>query len=376
VSPKRREGPVRNSQTQFFYFDQFIGIGRDSRRVRVSLHTKDPGRARFLWEQEHRRQWSKYYGLETPGRPEPVPIAIAIGEFIEYEKGVRKVQEWRIFDQRLKKASDFWGAISLEQVDHQRLMQLDAYLAKAGRSEYTRNHYFGILKTLFNWAIKAKKFSGQNPILEIKPYTVDSRRRAYSAEELGRILAAAEKIETEAWPNATLQKHARAFVLVLLFTGMRVGELLNLGWENVQGDKIVLRRTETKQRREKVIPLTPVLRALLEGMRGPGPFVIPRPRAKRLAVDAVASLLKKLRKYSGIPDFFFHGLRHTAATRMVSEALGQGVGLADIMKVLGHSRMETTLRYQHEDFARMKKAVEILGESPIIKPEKKDEKSR
>ena len=47
---------------------------------------------------------------------------------------------------------------------------------------------------------------------------------------------------------------------------------------------------------------------------------------------------------------------------MVSEAQGRGVGLADIMKVLGHSRMETTMRYLHEDEARMRKAVEIVEE--------------
>jgi len=47
---------------------------------------------------------------------------------------------------------------------------------------------------------------------------------------------------------------------------------------------------------------------------------------------------------------------------MVSGAQGRGVGLADIMKVLGHSRAETTLRYLHEDEVRMRKAVEIVEE--------------
>jgi hypothetical protein len=45
---------------------------------------------------------------------------------------------------------------------------------------------------------------------------------------------------------------------------------------------------------------------------------------------------------------------------MISEALGKGVGLADVMKVLGHSQVETILKYVHSDFDRMKKAVEIL----------------
>jgi integrase len=206
---------------------------------------------------------------------------------------------------------------------------------------------------------------------------VDSKRRAYSPEELGRILAAAERVEREAWPHSLIQKHSRTIVLILLFTGMRIGELLNLTWQNIRGDKIVLRRTETKQRKEKVIPLTPSLQAILDELRGPGPFVIPRKGDKRLIADAAGTILGKIRKYSGIKDFYFHGLRHTAATRMVSEALGQGVGLADIMKVLGHSKMETTLRYQHESFDRMKKAVEILEKSPIIKPgHEKKKKSR
>lgn len=55
---------------------------------------------------------------------------------------------------------------------------------------------------------------------------------------------------------------------------------------------------------------------------------------------------------------------------MVSQALGKGVGLADIMKILGHSKVETTMKYLHTDFDRMKKAVEILEKTSIITGEK------
>lgn len=72
-------------------------------------------------------------------------------------------------------------------------------------------------------------------------------------------------------------------------------------------------------------------------------------------------LIRAIRKKTGISDFILHGLRHTVLTIMVSEALGKGVGLADIMKILGHSRMMTTLRYQHTDLERMKKAMRVLG---------------
>lgn len=39
---------------------------------------------------------------------------------------------------------------------------------------------------------------------------------------------------------------------------------------------------------------------------------------------------------------------------------GGGAGLVDIMKVLGHSNVETTLRFLHRDTERMRKAVEAL----------------
>ncbi|TET70321.1 MAG: hypothetical protein E3J56_08270 [Candidatus Aminicenantes bacterium] len=70
--------------------------------------------------------------------------------------------------------------------------------------------------------------------------------------------------------------------------------------------------------------------------------------------------IRKIREYSGIRDFIFHNLQHTASTIMVSEALGKGVGLADVMKILGHSQVETTMRYLHADFGRMKVAMEVL----------------
>jgi integrase len=120
---------------------------------------------------------------------------------------------------------------------------------------------------------------------------------------------------------------------------MRLGEALSLRWENVKDDKIILKRTETKQRKEKIIPLTDPIREVLEtlrdGRRKDG-FVFPMKGRDRKTVWT-KDTIDKMRKYTGIPDFIFHNIRHTASTIMVSEALGRGASLADIMKVLGNS---------------------------------------
>ncbi len=70
--PRRKEGPVLLKQTCYYYFDEYIGFGPDKKRIRLSLKTKDPLKARFLWEQEYRRQWAKYYGIEDSAMPAPV----------------------------------------------------------------------------------------------------------------------------------------------------------------------------------------------------------------------------------------------------------------------------------------------------------------
>jgi len=201
---------------------------------------------------------------------------------------------------------------------------------------------------------------------------VDQKRREYTPEELDRILEAAERVEKEARRSAYIQKYAKRIILLLLYTGMRTGELLNLKWENIKDDKIIFRRTETKQKREKVIPLTDGIKEILESLRDKrrkDDYIIPlRQGMKARGTIWMTDTMKKIREYSGIQDFIFHNIRHTASTIMVSEAIGKGVGLADIMKVLGHSQVETTMKYLHSDFSRMKKAVEILEK----KTKKKD----
>jgi integrase len=110
-----------------------------------------------------------------------------------------------------------------------------------------------LLKTLLNFTIR-KKYIFENPVNEVRPYIIDEKRREYMPEEIDLVLQAAGRIEKEVRPYAIFQKYAKRIILLLLYTGMRIGEVLNLKWENIQKDKISLKRTETKQKKEKVIP--------------------------------------------------------------------------------------------------------------------------
>jgi len=359
--PRRREGPIRNKQTGYYFFDEYIGYAPNKHRIRFSLRTSNPVQARKLWQWEWEERWREYYGIESPKRPQKTLFRDMIEEFVKYEKDIKRVREWQTQENRLFKIFDLWGDVALDEIKREQLIGLDRYLRSIDRSEATINHYFTLLKSLFNYAIKEKRFAGDNPISEIRPYAVDEKRREYSPEELKIILEIAEQLEQEAGKKAQIQRYIKRIILLLLYTAMRLGELINLRWENVKSDKIELGRTETKQRRKKVVPITSGIQTVLDDLRSDSPYVIPLILGKNGRKDIYTKdILAAMRKRTGINDFDFHTLRHTASTIMVTEALGRGVGLKDIMEILGHSRSETTMKYLHSDFERKKIAMEIL----------------
>ncbi len=95
--PRRREGPVLSAQTGYYFFDSYVGIGPDRRRIRISLHTQDLAKAQWLWEQEFKKLWSDQYGLKTHKPTSSITLSALIPEFIAHERDVKRAATWKIF---------------------------------------------------------------------------------------------------------------------------------------------------------------------------------------------------------------------------------------------------------------------------------------
>ena len=149
-----------------------------------------------------------------------------------------------------------------------------------------------------------------------------------------------------------------AIVVALLDTGMRIGELITLTWKDVDFKANVIRVYRHKVKNESVITMTKRLRSVFESLgKGKEADFIFEGRKGQCRSHA-NSAIRKAFKRAGLDGYHIHDLRHTFATRLIRN----GATLFEVMKMLGHTSMETTMVYAHlEQISVGEKAAVILN---------------
>ncbi len=145
------------------------------------------------------------------------------------------------------------------------------------------------------------------------------------------------------------------FFLLLRLTGLRISELINLPWDcvitNDKNEKY-LRVPPGKMDLERIIPLSDEAVNLVEKIRSFYPLALNKSDSSRLigisgSTEVVRNRLsihfKKI--VNGLTDqnkpITFHRERHSYATSLLTA----GVSIVALMKLLGHRRIEMSLRY-------------------------------
>jgi integrase len=150
----------------------------------------------------------------------------------------------------------------------------------------------------------------------------------------------------------------RSMIIVALNTGMRLGEILGLRWNQVDLTSGRIRVERTKSGRIRYVDINKVLIAEFRGLRegrGRSEFVFTSPITGQPFVDAGSAWATACRRAS-IKGLRFHDLRHTFATRLIEH----GVNLITVKDLLGHSSVEITQRYTHPNESLKKEAVAAL----------------
>ena len=199
------------------------------------------------------------------------------------------------------------------------------------------NRTLGMLGAIFEFAIEQSLIS-TNPARGVKKFKEGRPARFLSNAEMVRLGDALRKAESQG-----INSYALAAIRLLLLTGCRRNEILELKWEQVDFETGFLRLGDSKTG-AKAIPVgAPVLSLLSKLPRlERNPYVIPG-KNKGGHLIGLQKTWSKVRQRAALDDVRLHDLRHSFA----SMGARSGESLLVIGKVLGHSTSSATTRYAH-----------------------------
>ncbi|MCE5334504.1 MAG: site-specific integrase [Desulfobacteraceae bacterium] len=219
-------------------------------------------------------------------------------------------------------------------------------------SEATIRHCMVLIRQIFNHSIAMGYFIGKNPIAKgnipkslkerLVPNRIDNERtRFLSPPEADSLLRELKE--------RSLQTHDIA--LIALRTGARFSEIVSLEWQHIDFFNNRIHIKGGKNGRSRVVFMTPdVNGALLARNNGkPDELVFKSTKGGKIAQISAAfrRAVHKLKFNEGITDqaqeVVFHTLRHTFGSWLAQ----QGTSLYVIKELMGHEKIEMTMRYAH-----------------------------
>lgn len=214
----------------------------------------------------------------------------------------------------------------------------------------TINKELQLVRHAFNLAMREWEWCRENPMHRVSLEQVRNEvDRWLTSEEEDRLMAASSP-----W--------LREIMVFAMNTGMRQGEILNLQWQDVDFSRGTLIVMQSKNGTRRTIPLNTKVYELLAAKqaaaglsRGP---VFKTPLGNLLQVRFLVREFCEARNRAGIPDFRFHDMRHTFATRLVQ----RGVDLYKVQRLLGHKTNLMTQRYAHHSPESLREGVNVLDE--------------
>ena len=213
--------------------------------------------------------------------------------------------------------------------------------------------YYRTLKAAFSKAV-VWNYLQENPFKKIKaPKQVKSLPIFITKDELNKIL------------DCTKSELLKDIFTTAFYTGMRLGELLNMNWSwiDLAQNLIVIKNSETfttKSKEERVIPVHKTLKEILikrHKLNDKSGIVFYNIDGMKLNENFVSKQFKKAVRCAGLNDeIHFHSLRHSFASNLVQS----GSSLYIVKELLGHQDFKTTQIYSHLENSSLTNAISLL----------------
>ena len=304
-----------------------------------------------------------------------ITFADACDRFLEqHVKAKRKANTVALYGHIIEnKVKPFFGNRHFLKVSKQEVAQFHDSLKE---TPVMANRAIAVLAALYSWAGRTGLIDeGFNPATRVEKFRELPKDRYLSMSEINRLGQALKEAETvgiayDIDVKKPKSKHAAkpenrmvvyspfavAAIRLLILTGCRVGEILNLRWREVDLERGILHLPDSKTGR-KVVLLGEAAVKVIEDLPRVGEYVIFGSDPNQARTD-----LKRpwdaIRARAGLKDVRLHDLRHSFA----SVGAGAGLGLPIIGKLLGHSQPRTTARYAHLADDPMRRAAHLVGQ--------------
>lgn len=234
----------------------------------------------------------------------------------EYLKDLKGFAKWA----KAYKEDARWSTLTRSDIDEYITMR-----AKEGIKPTTTNRELASISALYRYFIR-------EGLLKNNPARYQSRRKV--GYHLPNTIPS-EDIQ-KAYDNSVGVVHV--WLGLLATTGIRISELLSLKWEDIDFKTCAL-EINGKGNKDRLVYTTPEYLELMRQAyeRHPAEGRIFRYSER----EARHMIWNALKPYSRATQLSPHAIRHSFATSLAK----QGVNVATIATILGHSRIETTQKY-------------------------------
>lgn len=243
------------------------------------------------------------------------------------------------------KMMEMMGDCKLESINESWTGELATILDKRRITVATVNRYLAILKTILRF--KRQQYDFIRLRKERR-----GRIRVITREEEQQIVQVL-RAEHASIRRAGFPQMADMFE-VLIDTGMRLGEVRNIRYEDINFETGLITIWINKGDRPRSIPMTKRVRAILE-RRKEGNSVKPFDLTEYQCENAWRFARKAI-GLEGEKEFVIHAFRHTTATRLINN----GIDLYVVKEWLGHGSIQVTERYAHLSPSKLAHAVKML----------------
>ncbi len=280
--------------------------------------------------------------------------------FIEYWENilpvVRETKSYNFFKNsvsKLKNLNEFLKGRDLlfTDLNYEFLTRYQAYMIKKGSSINTIYTNLKTIRIYFYRAVKEKRLQVYNPFKDFPLKEEAGHKQRLTKEQIRSL----EALEIDS--NSTLYHVRNYFLFSYYCAGIRVGDFIQLKWENIEDNKLIYSMDKTSEKQvleligkaEEILNLYKPKKVLKKN------FIFPLLRNDIEYTDAkflnsqissktalINKYLKKLAIKCGIEsNLTFHVSRHSYADILIKS----GASIYDLKGLLRHSSTSITERY-------------------------------